>query len=380
MKSTLQGATPPYIGADLTDRFAKKARSVDVCGLTPRRDGSFDAQFWTWTWGAEAGGLDVSAIAAELGAARVSMLDGPIGLATPPQSMRACERASGAVGKTPSVRPAGRPFASYICSSLDLFAALAEAGLPVDGALQKGSVFECYPGRAWMSLGVRLAKKSTPHGRHQRQTILQSLRVNLTNGALGHDELDACLAAVLAAALDGKMPLPVVALGQQVVRDKTGVLREGRMWVPTPKQPLDVPDQPEQAEAAPKKKAEKRSSPAKSDIDPGVRERAQNLLARLGDETEKGNPRVITYQAAYRELFRRAPAKWSQGYTAQVTSVAASTETISILGLGLARLDTFVVNKQRKPGTSHWDAVTYEPEEWERVFGGAEMTDIVRGA
>ena len=46
MQSTLSGPVPPYLGADLTDRYSAQCRAIDVCGLTPARDGRLLAAFW----------------------------------------------------------------------------------------------------------------------------------------------------------------------------------------------------------------------------------------------------------------------------------------------------------------------------------------------
>ena len=48
------------------------------------------------------------------------MLDGPQALASRGASLRVCERQS-AIGKTPDKRPGlAKPFAGFICSSLDV--------------------------------------------------------------------------------------------------------------------------------------------------------------------------------------------------------------------------------------------------------------------
>jgi hypothetical protein len=46
MKSTLAGTVPPYISADLTDRYSIPCRAIDVCGLMPAANGSLKASFW----------------------------------------------------------------------------------------------------------------------------------------------------------------------------------------------------------------------------------------------------------------------------------------------------------------------------------------------
>src|SRR5579883_984121 len=176
MQATLSAAAPDYIGADLTDRYSKHHRDIDVCGLTAAGS-SLRATFWHWRWDPPPEPLDVSAIAAELRAARVAMLDGPQALARQGRMLRACERQSAAVGKTPDSRPEGsRPFAGFICSSLELFAALRRAGIEISPRYFMGGVSEVYPGHIWTLLtgGRPLPQKSTDAGRLTRRNILEA--------------------------------------------------------------------------------------------------------------------------------------------------------------------------------------------------------------
>lgn len=153
MQTTLSGNAPEYIGADLTDRYSVECRNVDVCGLT-RVGNSLCASFWHWCWDRAPQALDVGAVAKELRAARVAMLDGPQGLARNGNTLRVCERQSAAVGKTPHTRPGLRtPFAGFICSSLDLFAGLRREGIAISPPVFAGGVFEVYPGHIWTVLG-----------------------------------------------------------------------------------------------------------------------------------------------------------------------------------------------------------------------------------
>src|SRR3954454_7793883 len=113
MQSTLSASVPPYIGADLTDRYSVSCRDIDVCGLTPAGN-SLRATFWHWRWDRAPESLDVAAVAKELRAARVAMLDGPQALARNGNAIRVCERQSAAVGKTPDSRPRlSKPFAGF---------------------------------------------------------------------------------------------------------------------------------------------------------------------------------------------------------------------------------------------------------------------------
>jgi hypothetical protein len=78
------------------------------------------------------------------------MLDGPQGLAARGQTLRACERQSAAVGKTPDKRPElAKPFAGFICSSLDIFIALRRAGTQISPPGFTDGVSEVYPDQAW---------------------------------------------------------------------------------------------------------------------------------------------------------------------------------------------------------------------------------------
>jgi hypothetical protein len=169
--STLKGRVPLYLGADLTDRYAKGCRDVDVCGLTPGEHNKLTASFWFWRWDAAPGPLHVTVIAKELGATRAAMLDGPQGLAAKGKTLRECERRVACVGKTPDKRPSlGGPYAGFICSSLDIFAALRRAGTRVSRPCFLGGASEVYPGHIWTILAGRraLPKKSTVEGRRYK--------------------------------------------------------------------------------------------------------------------------------------------------------------------------------------------------------------------
>ena len=150
------------------------------------------------------------------------MFDGPQALASIGDSLRACERKSGAVGKTPDTMPTlGRPFAGYIRSSIELFSAFAQAGFKVSPADFIGGVSEVYPGNIWGRLAKRvLANKSTNEGRQARNPILEEFGVTDLPTLPTHDENDACISAVLAAAADGKVTgVTVCGLGLPLVID-----------------------------------------------------------------------------------------------------------------------------------------------------------------
>jgi hypothetical protein len=234
VRTSRTGSVPPYLGADLTDRYATRCRPIDVCGLEPTGNGEFKASFWQWFWDPAPKPLEVGPIAAELAAATCSMLDGPQGLARPGCSMRACDRKTAAAGKVPSERPdRSRLFGGFICSSLDLFTALHQRGLPISPARPGTGVGEVYPGAIWPVLAkCALPKKGTAAGSAARESLLRALGI-LCAKELGHDQLDAALAALVAAAAAGAIDsVNVTMVGDSLCVDDRGVIREGPMIVP----------------------------------------------------------------------------------------------------------------------------------------------------
>jgi predicted nuclease with RNAse H fold len=380
VKSTLKIGVPEYIGADLTDRYSNACRDIDVCGLSSGEGNRLTATFWLWQWDLVPGDLDVSVLSSELKAARTSMFDGPQGLAAKGQDLRACERQSAAVGKTgDSLPPLTRPFAGFIRSSLDIFAALRRAGVEIspDGFL--GGVSEVYPGHIWTILSGRraLPNKSTEQGRIGRKSILEALGVVGLPPLPTHDHNDACVAALLAAAADGKVPgLAATAIGVPLSIDPDGTLREGLMVIPDVtaetrsliyehlhKVPtIDV------VAAGPRKQV----APANCQAS----DRANALLNRFILRAMDGNPEVCTYSWAYRYLFNASYDKWSQAYVNQVVAFAQRTLPLQLPGLGMVRLDTFVVTRtDERPSSGHWKSARYDNEDWERVLGSAVVLD-----
>jgi hypothetical protein len=178
--------------------------------------------------------LDASPIADELRKARCSMLDGAQALALPGRTQRACDRESRAAGRVPNRRPPlSRPFGGFICSSLDLFAALQNAGLKISPRRPGTGVGEVYPGAIWTQLSkTRLPSKKTNKGRTARTKLLRAKGVVCPTG-LNHDQLDAAIAALVAAAAAGKVKgMSVRSVGEPLRRDKAGALREGTMIFP----------------------------------------------------------------------------------------------------------------------------------------------------
>jgi hypothetical protein len=234
-----------WVGADLTDRYARTPRPIDVCWLAETEDATFLAYFGTWDWGPSNQRVDASSLLLELKGARGVALDGPQGLAAQSKSMRECERQLGAAGKTPDARPSGnRPFAGYINSSLDLFAALAAVGLELDD-VRTGAVAESYPGACWAPLtSSKLDKKDTVEGRRQRWQVLQAFGVSAGNVAVGiptHDQLDAAIGALLSAAKHDRVRnLKVDLVGTPGFADASGLWREGRILVPKPAKRVEL--------------------------------------------------------------------------------------------------------------------------------------------
>jgi hypothetical protein len=230
VRTTRAGPIPEFIGADLTDGTVARPRPADVCGL--RREGTgLTAKFWEWTWVGEG----LNEIVAELRGCRCAMLDGPQGLAASGRSMRACERFAAAAGKTPDSREKivrGRPFAGFVLTSLDLFAALDAHGLAISSPEFVGGVGEVYPAHLWRLLSTALGKKTTHVGVAQRSALLAACGVRLPAIPVSHDQLDAAIAALVAAAACGAAPgLTARYLGDPLVRRPDGTLEEGPMVV-----------------------------------------------------------------------------------------------------------------------------------------------------
>ena len=161
------------------------------------------------------------------------MLDGPQGLARVGCRIRTSERSLAAAGKTGDRRPPlSQPYGGFVASSLDLFAAFHAAGL-FDPSSQHHQLQEVYPAAIWTRLARGLPNKRRRDGRQARVAILRTLGVAVPD-APNHDELDACAAALLAAAADGHIQgLRVAAVGDPVCWDNDAAcLREGQILIP----------------------------------------------------------------------------------------------------------------------------------------------------
>ena len=292
-------------------------------------------------------------------------------------AIRLCERQSAAVGKTPDTRPAlAKPFAGFIWSSLDLFNALHRGGARISPLGFVGGVSEVYPGHIWTILGNRrvLPRKSTPAGRAVRKRILEALGVVGLQGLPTHDQNDACVAALIAAAADGRVPgVSVTLIGSALVVDIEGTLREGPMAIPqvtAAKADLissvlgDTPllDGPAPTVALPT------SGPLNTTGD--------GLLSLLIAKAVEGDPQVCTYAWAYRVLFNSSYSKWSQAYANRVIELARRTTPRELPGLGFVRLDAFIVSKKAgRPSDGYWPPAQHDREDWERVLGCATVLD-----
>lgn len=220
-----------YIGIDPTDRYARHPRLNDIC-IVELSNGRLVARFDSWAWPSDP--LDVQSLLVKITDARAVLIDGPQGLASSGQPMRACERALGAPGKTSSERQTlNGPFGGFIRSSLDVFLGLRNAGLRIGSPAMLG-LQEVYPGAIWSRLASALFRKTTQKGRSQRAAILRELGLELPDGSASHDQLDACISAAIGAAADGLIPgIKVEAVGTPISWDEGNkCLREGLILVP----------------------------------------------------------------------------------------------------------------------------------------------------
>lgn len=368
-----------YIGADLTDRYSRARRDIDVCGLRCDEKNRFHADFWKWNWPAPQSKLDpasIAAIVAEVNSARSTMLDGPQGFASIGQNMRECERLCGAVGKTPDNEPPlNQPFAGYIRSSIELFSAFAQAGVNVSPPGFRGGVSEVYPGDIWSRLVIptrALPRKKLTDGQQARKLILEALGVVNLPDEPNDDQNDACISAVMAAAAHGMVPgVTVSGLGLPLVIEEGGILREGQMVIPSisrdvlmriEEKLINIPN-PQNNPAAHQGVAQE------------VMDRAIELNHELIQRALHGNPGIVNFKTAYKIFFDQPNLEtWSQAYAPRVVSVARNVPLAHLPGLGAVRLDTFIVNSRtHMPGESHWKDAHYDREDWERVLGNATI-------
>lgn len=373
-----------YLGIDLSDRYAKNRRSNDVCGLTSIQGSKLSAVFWLWEWPEPEQPLDVSEIAREIKAAKSTMIDGPQGLASTGNLLRACERVCGAAGKTPDiVPPLGKPFAGFVRSSVELFGAFALAEFLVSPSQFMGGISEVYPGDIWHRLAGRtIPKKSTHDGRRARKIILQALGIIGLPDLPTHDQNDACISALMAAAADSKVAgMSVSGIGLPVTRDPDGTLREGPIVVPMLshqlRKSLDevLREFQSGAELWTGPKAEKRTvQKTPSAVSDSSLKTAIGLLDHFVQSAKEGDAQICTYAWAYRYLFGKSAPKWSQAYAKKVLALAENTPPTELPTLGKVGLDSFIVSSRTGlPGEGHWKCSNYDREEWERVLGTATV-------
>jgi len=63
-------------------------------------------------------------------------------------------------------------------------------------------------------------------------------------------------------------------------------------------------------------------------------------------------------------------------YAQKAIQVACRTRPRELPGLGLVKLDTFIVSKKDGlPSDGYWPAARHDREEWERVLGNANILD-----
>ena len=237
MKSTRSPAATlcPYLGVDLSSRYATRPRPIDVCGLQPDPGGGLRATFWQWLWDAPGAPLELMEILREIRQARTVMVDGPQALASRGRRLRSSERLCRAPGKTPDRLPTDDvPYGSFIRSSVEWYAALHVAGVAISPLRGLGGVCEFYPGEGWIRLSQRrLPNKHSAVGRKVRLDLLRRFGVRFPRGPIpDHDALDACLGALMAAAADGIVPgVALVSVGVPLRHGQDG-LREGPIMLP----------------------------------------------------------------------------------------------------------------------------------------------------
>lgn len=236
MKSDRTSPYAPYLGVDLSSRYAESPRPIDVCALTPTLRGGLRAEFWHWYWDGPDVALDVAPIRAEVAAARCVLVDGPQALAGRGRRVRVSERLCRTAGKTPDHMPGNDgPYAAFLRSSVEWFAAMHAAGIAVSPPGAVGGIGEFYPGEGWSRLShCRLPRKTSAVGRKVRLDWLRRFGVQFDRPAtLSHDALDACLGALVAAAADAAVPgMSVETVGLALQRGPDLQLREGPIVLP----------------------------------------------------------------------------------------------------------------------------------------------------
>lgn len=375
MQTTLGNTArvPPFIGVDLTDRYANAARQIDVCGLSPVDGGGFQAMFWTWKWDAPRVPLNIEDVLHEIRNARATMIDGPQALCLPGHRMRECERLCGAAGKTPDMLPQpGRAYMGYVLASLELFTALHGAGVNIGPHPETGRVGEVYPGGIWRRLTMhKLPGKRSEAGRQARKQLLtDAALIQWPNEDVPTDDQnDACVAAVMAAAACGQVPgLTTHGIGTPL-HSMDDTLREGELVMP---HSLDD-DTRRRISSGLQNLPPLPGSRTRNQLtlDTAVLDRANRLLVWLAALASHADPRLCTYKDAWRYMFPEDEGKaWSQAYLPGITAHAMATTPTYVPGLGFLRLDSFIVaDATWRPGLGHWEEAEYGEDDWDRVLG-----------
>jgi len=385
MKTTRSFTEPvEYLGIDLSDRYATNRRPNDICGLTSIQNNKLRAAFWLWEWPEPRQRLHISEISEEIRTAKSTMIDGPQALASAGNIIRTCERICGAAGKTADTLPVpGNPFAGFVRSSVELFGAFAAAGFSVSPSEFLSGISEVYPGDIWHRLvGRIIPKKSTHEGRPARKQILQALGVIGLPELPTHDQNDACISALMAAAADRKVAgISVRGIGLPLARDSDGTLREGPIVVPVLAQGLresiDVALRELSSEAKswmPAVAAESRRQKSFSVVSESLLKKAIDLRDYFVRCAKEGEAKICTYAWAYHYLFNKSPLKWSQAYAKEVIALSHNTPITELPALGKVGLDSFIVSsKTGLPSDGHWKCSAYDREAWERVLGTATL-------
>jgi hypothetical protein len=277
----------------------------------------------------------------------------------------------------------GKPFAGFIRSSVELFSAFAAFELSVSPSQFMGGISEVYPGDIWHRLvGRIIPKKSTHEGRRARKLILESLGIIGLPELPTHDENDACISALIAAAADGKVNgMSVRGIGSPLVRGRDGTLREGPIVRPLLSQQLR--ESLDHALRDLQSRGELQNRPI------AIKTNFQKIPAVVGDSllekalalrdyfvrlAKEGDAQICTYAWAYRQLFNESPAKWSQAYAKQVITLAEKTPSTELPTLGKVGLDSFIVSSRTGlPREGHWRCSAYDGDDWERVLGTATL-------
>lgn len=239
------------VGLDLTDPYARAPRPIDVAVLDPTTAELRFPDPLAWSGRAR---LAIADMADEI-ARRFSptehalVIDGPQALASSGRSVRACEVACRAPGRTPDhlPTPGSKPFAGYVRGSAELWLQLlgspgwrlpAAATGPGALSVAPGDLYEAFPGDIWRILAGRdnrLERKTSRSGQQQRIQLLRHLGFHLVDERpLGHDRLDAAVCAVVGgwAAHQASARARVELLGEPASWDDSGTLREGQMLRP----------------------------------------------------------------------------------------------------------------------------------------------------